>query len=83
MLKKVYLVARLEDGGIIYATDNFDKIFPVIEKQLEELENYFSDVYYPTLKEQQALESWAKLSYPYYSQTLYGEDFIVMRVICE
>lgn len=83
MLKKVYLVARLEDGEIIYATDNFDKIIPVIEKELEELENYFSDIYYPTLKEQQALESWAKLSYPYYSQTLYGEDFIVMRVICE
>lgn len=83
MLKKVYLVARLEDGGIIFATDDFKKILPVIEKELEELENYFPDVYYPTLKEQQALESWAKLNYPYYEQTLYGEDFIIMRVIYE
>lgn len=83
MQKKIFMVARLEDGGIIFATDDFKKIFPVIEKELEELENYFSDVYYPTLKEQQALENWAKLNFPRCEQTLYGENFIIARVICE
>ena len=34
MQKKIFMVARLEDGGIIFATDDFKKIFPVIEKNL-------------------------------------------------
>lgn len=83
MLKKIYLVARLEDGGIIFVTSDFEKIIPVIEKELEELENYFPDVYRPTLEEQQEFEGWAESEHPNYEQFQYGNDFVVMEIMYE
>lgn len=81
MQKKIYSVVRLQDGEIILTTDNFKKVILTIEKELEKLRFYFSDIHYPTLKERQALESWAELNYPNFSQTVYGEVFIVRRYV--